>query len=81
MPFAFDGHGNFDQPVTTPLHDLSVPVNVHLQAQSGSLVHISGSPFEMRPIWEDLHYQRAFGGPASRKRPQDNNVGCKVSRN
>ena len=67
---GFDEYDNFDQPVTIRVDDLSVPVDIQLQTESGSLRHISGSPFCMSGTWDDRYFGGAFGRPTKRKRPR-----------
>jgi hypothetical protein len=60
---SVDGTGNLSQSVSIRLQDLSTPVHIHLRTASGSSNHISGSPFDMEPIWEAWYFRRALGHP------------------
>ncbi|KAK7903805.1 hypothetical protein LTR67_001825 [Exophiala xenobiotica] len=63
-PCVLDLQGNLGRSVSVKVRDLTMPVSVQLQTEDGGLEHISGSPFQPKPYWETLYYQRVFGTDA-----------------
>lgn len=66
LPCQVDAHGNLSRPIQIQVESLNGTVSIQLRTASGSTRHISGSPFDVKSVWETLYYRR-MAGPVKRR--------------